>query len=120
MNSQVLNVTFIMFNSNSIYVDRNVSRALFLYPKHQFRQRKIVDVPLSTMFLKEFQFPLVCAFLLALVFSMNYVSLWLGFRISHLRKKTVKVPPTIPYFIPFLGSTYNFGFNGLKFVDSST
>lgn len=54
-------------------------------------------------------------------FIFNYIATWFFFQLSHMVSKTAsKVPPTVPYMIPILGSTYNFAFNGLDFVHKAT
>lgn len=58
--------------------------------------------------------------LFLLPFVVNYLVLWLFFQASQRSKKTGKMPPTIPYLVPFLGSTIPYLWNPSRFVRSST
>jgi len=57
--------------------------------------------------------------ILAFPFIFTYGLTWLFFEIRHWSKKLTKIPPHIPYMIPFLGSALDFGFNPRKFVTDS-
>lgn len=61
----------------------------------------------------------VILLILAFPFIFTYLSTWLFFEIRHWSNKLTKVPPNIPYMIPFLGSALDFGFNPRKFVTGS-
>ena len=56
---------------------------------------------------------------LAFPFTFQYLATWLFFQIAHWRSKVAKVPPNVPYTIPFLGSALGFGLNPGRFVTSS-
>ncbi|KAI9876361.1 MAG: hypothetical protein M1830_006662 [Pleopsidium flavum] len=62
----------------------------------------------------------VSILLLSIPFVFNYLVIWLFFHVSQWSKKAGKVPPTVPYLVPFLGSTISYLWNPLKFVGSST
>ena len=57
---------------------------------------------------------------LSLPFAVNYLLLWLIFQTSKWDKTTEKMPPKIPYLVPFLGSTILYLWNPMKFIKSST
>jgi hypothetical protein len=61
----------------------------------------------------------VTLLILAFPFIFTYGSTWLCFEIRHLSKKLTKIPPHIPYMIPFLGSALDFGLSPRKFVTDS-
>lgn len=64
---------------------------------------------------------LVFVSIICFPFVFNYITTWLFFQISHVVSETaMKVPPTVPYMVPILGSTFNFVFNGLDFVHKAT
>lgn len=63
---------------------------------------------------------LLSVFVLSIPFTFNFVATWLFYNTSNLRKKAVKNPPTIPHWIPYIGSSLDLAFNALNFVKSST
>ncbi|KAA8575355.1 hypothetical protein EYC84_004527 [Monilinia fructicola] len=57
----------------------------------------------------------------ALSCLLNYVLTRLSFERSRRSDgAALEIPPTIPYWLPFLGSSLDFGFNALAFIKSST
>ena len=48
-----------------------------------------------------------------------YTTTWLSFVSQRRSRASVKVPPTVPYMIPFLGSALSFGINHSKCVSKS-
>lgn len=63
---------------------------------------------------------LVSILVVSIPFIFNFVATWLFFQIRNWRKGPVKNPPTIPHWIPFIGSSLDLAFNALKFIKSST
>lgn len=63
---------------------------------------------------------IVSIFVLSIPFTFNYIATWLFFQISHWSNDAVKNPPTIPHWIPFIGSSVDLSFSALNFVKSST
>ncbi len=57
---------------------------------------------------------------LSLSFLLNYIVTWILYQIGHRRAHAVKVPPTVPHLIPFLGNALDFGFDALNFIAIST
>ena len=77
-----------------------------------------VDPDTLTQFLRPASVSLL---FLGFPFLLNYMVFSIYFQVSHYSAKTrVKVPSTIPYWIPFLGSSLQLGFNALKFIDQCT
>ncbi|TGO52383.1 hypothetical protein BCON_0142g00090 [Botryotinia convoluta] len=63
----------------------------------------------------------MAALILALSCLVNYGVRCLSFkRGCSTNGSALAIPPTIPYWIPFLGSSFDFGFNALNFINSST
>lgn len=67
-----------------------------------------------------FHLTLTILLLITLSFVFNYTFTQVLFYTQHRRSDAVKVPPTIPYMIPYLGSTLSFGYNALNWVASSS
>lgn len=63
---------------------------------------------------------LVFTLLLSVPFVVTYLAMWLHFQASWWSKKIGKVPSTIPYLVPFLGSTIPYFRDPFEFVKSST
>ncbi|QSZ29810.1 hypothetical protein DSL72_004328 [Monilinia vaccinii-corymbosi] len=63
----------------------------------------------------------MAAIAIAFSFLLNYVFTRLSFeRGRRSNDAALATPPTIPYWLPFLGSSLDFGFNALAFIRSST
>ncbi|KAF7876781.1 hypothetical protein EAF04_001864 [Stromatinia cepivora] len=62
----------------------------------------------------------MAAFAIGLSCLLNYIITRLSFEKGcSSNGATLATPPTIPYWIPFLGSSLDFGFNALAFIKSS-
>ena len=65
------------------------------------------------------QILLIVIILLSATLVFVYTTTWLLFVSQRGSRASVKVPPTIPYLIPFLGSALSFGINHSKCVSRS-
>lgn len=75
----------------------------------------------ALIFFTHFYTALVVISIICFPFVFNYIATWFFFQISHMASETaIKVPPTVPYMVPILGSTLSFAFNGLDFVHKAT
>lgn len=100
----------------------------FIYPSSAFLDSGVAAFLKHNFFLPEAILSLltnnarlVFVFLLvSLPFVVNYLVFWLYFQASQRSKGTGKMPPTIPYMVPFLGSTIPYLWNPSRFVRSST
>ena len=59
-------------------------------------------------------------FFLILMLLSKYISTWLRFIYDSRRMHYGRVPATVPYLFPILGSSANFVWNPLHFVRSAT
>ena len=67
--------------------------------------------------------PSICMkalFVLVLMLISKYISTWLRFIYDSRRMQFGRVPATVPYLFPVLGSSANFVWNPLHFVRSAT
>lgn len=100
----------------------------FIYPSSAFPDSRFKTflkhswfVPEVVLFLLVNNARLVLVLLLfSLPFVVNYLVFWVHFQASQQSKRTGKMPPTIPYLVPFLGSTVPYLWNPSRFVRSST
>lgn len=83
-------------------------RASALASLAPFYQSQSVHVAISTI--------LCLLFLCTLV----YIVSWLRFSIHRSSRQPGRVPPTIPYMIPFAGSAFSFVLNPSKCVEAAT
>lgn len=81
---------------------------------------KPVDLALDPYLVDHIRVALRYLSIVAIPLIFTYVATWLSFTIQHWSKKDVKIPPTIPYVIPFVGSTCSFVFDTYNFVSLST
>lgn len=82
--------------------------------------RKLAGLAMLAKYTDYLRPVLVSVLVLSIPFIFNYVATWLFFQIRHWSNEAVKNPPTIPHWIPFIGSSLDLSFNALNFVKSST
>ncbi|KAI0479832.1 cytochrome P450 [Xylaria cf. heliscus] len=51
---------------------------------------------------------------------LRYLLYWLAYHVAYLRRREKQRPPTLPHFIPLLGSTIPFAFDCLNFFKNAT
>ena len=108
---------FIKSSDVEFKVSSNIFAPLVL-PFSSRLMRRIL--PLYSTYIDYLRPTISFIFILAIPFIFNYVATWLFFKIRLLSKKVKRIPPTIPHFIPFIGSSLELGLSPLKFVNSST
>lgn len=72
----------------------DVSQLLYLLPRSRISQTT-----------------LLCGLVLTTTFVSVYVITWISFLSRRASKESVKIPPTMPYMIPFIGSGISFALN---------
>lgn len=49
-----------------------------------------------------------------------YASTWISFIVQQQSRDAVKVPPILPYIVPFVGNAFSFAFDPVKFLSNVT
>lgn len=58
--------------------------------------------------------------LILIALLLRYLLYWRAYHVAYLRRREKQPPPTLPYFIPLLGSTIPFAFDTLNFFRNAT
>lgn len=61
----------------------------------------------------------LCGLVLTVTFLSVYVVTWLSFVSRRRSQEPVKIPPTVPYMIPFMGSAISFALNPARCISES-
>lgn len=62
---------------------------------------------------------LIFSTILIIILLSVYIATWLLFKFHWRLQGPVKVPPTVPYMIPFIGSAISFAIDPRKFISAS-
>ena len=111
---------FLVPSDNIFHTYYDTLSSLFLPFSSRSMDRVLAGLAMIPTFTDYLRPALVTIFALSIPFIFNYVATWLFFQITHWSKEAAKIPPTIPHLIPFIGSSFDLGFNALNFVKSST
>lgn len=65
------------------------------------------------------QVGLLCGLVLTATFASVYAVTWLSFVSRRRSQESVKIPPTVPYMIPFIGSGISFALNPARCLSKS-
>ena len=93
-------------NINLLHVQFSLPRfesiTEYLYPSN------LQHIPLDTQFIQSL---LWCIVFLTSNLIFVYISTWISFTLQRLSQDKVKVPPTMPYMVPYVGNALSFAFD---------